>query len=94
MPPPSGSVKGVYPFASGAPSICDVDMPKAFRTGGTTTHMPQPTVPRNQLKKTMGSRSINRTTQPLACVAVRNCALMSAELSATKAWLPMDMALD
>ena len=55
--------------------------------------MPQPTVPSKQLKKTMGSRSINRTTQPLACVAVRNCAVMSAELSATKAWLPMDMVL-
>ena len=65
-----------------------------LRTGGTTTHMPQPTVPSKQLKKTMGSRSINRTTQPLAWVAVRNCAVMSAELSATKAWLPMDMVFD
>ena len=53
--------------------------------------MPQPTVPSKHEKKTMGSRSMSRTTHPLAWVAVRNCAVIKALDSATKAWLPMDM---
>ena len=56
--------------------------------------MPQPTVPSKHEKKTMGSRSMSRTTHPLACVAVRNWAVIKALDSATKAWLPMDMAFD
>ena len=55
--------------------------------------MPQPTVPSKHEKKTMGSRSMSRTTHPLACVAVRNWAVIKALDSATKAWLPMDMVL-
>ena len=44
--------------------------------------MPRPT--KNTEKATMGSRSMNRRTHPLGCVAYRNCTVVIADDTATK----------